>query len=118
MKKNIIRHQGGVLKPLKGRVLNFSKMVACLQRPYIEITKEVYEEILNNTKENYFLYKNKVVTFGTRDGGQYYLMPLNESKSQEIIEYNRKLKNKNQEILEEENKKINNYLSYDNSMSL
>lgn len=102
--------------PLKGKILPFDKMVRVLKRPYESISKEVYSEIINmKTKVNYFYYKNKVVTFGTHDGG-YRLIPLNEEKSKEILDYNKKLKEA--KIAKDLLKNPKKQLTFDESLSL
>jgi hypothetical protein len=75
------------LKPLKGRVpSDFCEAVATLTRPYIAISKEVYEKVFNEGSD-YFKYKEKVVTFGTADGG-YALMPLQSKYANKILDKN------------------------------
>lgn len=72
------------LMPLAGKSDCFDTEVRKLQRPYIVIQQDDYEKILS-LQWDYFKYKDKVVTFGTADGG-YALMPLQEKYAQKIID--------------------------------
>ena len=54
---------------------SFCDNVAQLKRPYYPITKEAFQEIVDNTTSDFLLWDNKIVTFGTADDG-FALMPL------------------------------------------
>lgn len=76
------------LTPLKGKIPNdFCEAVRTLQRPYIPICKDEYDKVFNKGND-YFKYKNLVVTFGNADLG-WALMPLQDEYAQKIL-----LKNK------------------------
>lgn len=59
----------------------FKCAVDMLKRPYVQITEKRYNKIMNELKEansDFFLYRNKVCTIGTADGG-YAIMPLKDA---------------------------------------
>lgn len=75
------------LTPLKGKnPSDFCEAVRRLQRPYIPITKEEYEKVFNKGND-YFKYKEDVVTFGNADSG-WALMPLRSEYAQKILSKN------------------------------
>lgn len=81
-----VKTENGLMEliPLAGKCDCFDVEVRKLQRPYIVIQQDDYEKILS-LQWDYFKYKDKVVTFGTADGG-YALMPLQEEYAQKIID--------------------------------
>ena len=72
------------LKPLKGEVKGSSEQVRDLQRPYIRINEAQYNTLKNGPSDFYLTKGNKVVTFGSADGG-YALMPLNDEAAEATI---------------------------------
>lgn len=66
--------------PNKHLPSDFKKAVALLKRPYLPITKQEYEAIVNRAEEantDIVLHDGKQKTFGEADGG-YALMPLSK----------------------------------------
>lgn len=75
------------LTPLKGKVpSDFCAAVRTLTRPYIAITKDEYDKVFSKGND-YFKYKNQVVTFGNADSG-WALMPLQDEFAQKILSKN------------------------------
>ena len=75
------------LTPLTGKVpSDFCEAVSRLTRPYIPITKEEYKKVFDKGND-YFQYKNEVVTFGNADGG-FALMPLQSKYAEQILAKN------------------------------
>ena len=72
------------LFPLEGKLpSNFNEAVAVLERPYVAINREQYEEVFE-VGCDFFKYQDKVVTFGNADGG-FALMPLKEDFAKQIL---------------------------------
>jgi len=75
------------LIPLRGKMSStFEENVRQLQRPYIPISQEVYDQVFADGA-NYFKLEDSVVTFGNADGG-FALMPLQWKYAKKILEKN------------------------------
>ena len=72
------------LVPLKGECKRFAEQVKDLTRPYIKITPEQQNDLLNAEADFYRAQGGKVVTFGASDGG-YALMTLNDEAAKEVL---------------------------------
>lgn len=72
------------LVPLKGECKRFAEQVKDLTRPYIKITPEQQNDLLNSEADFYRTQGGKIVTFGASDGG-YALMTLNEGAAKEVL---------------------------------
>ena len=72
------------LEPLKGECKRFTEQIKDLTRPYIKITPEQQNDLLNGEADFYRTQGGKVVTFGASDEG-YALMTLNDEAAKEIL---------------------------------
>lgn len=91
MKKENLKFNGIELKPLKGRIKSGFNTVKKLTRPYIVIPLDLHKQILSEKiKSDFYIYDNKVVTFGSADNG-FALMPFQDEFAKEILENHKKL---------------------------
>jgi hypothetical protein len=72
------------LIPLKGECKPFDKQVRDLKRPYIKISDEQQNQLMNGESSFYLTQGGRVVTFGAANGG-YALMPLQDQPAGEVI---------------------------------
>ena len=79
----------GQLKPLKGEVDNFLTEVNKLKRPYVAISDEAYQTLIDGKADYYQTSSGQVVTFGNAsvEGGNttFALMPLHYEEAKEVL---------------------------------
>jgi len=80
------------LIPLQGKVSGFQKEVRKLDRPYIFITNENYQLLMDGQHDYYLTSGGKVVTFGIASTagfkGMHALCPLSENEANKILHKN------------------------------
>ena len=71
------------IKPSPGKLPScFREAVGMLKRPYYPISKKNYTKIMDILAENrcdFFIFRGKIATVGTADGG-YSIMPLTDER--------------------------------------
>lgn len=77
------------LKPLLGNVNEFHAEIANLTRPYIAISDDEYQNLMEGRADYYETPNGRVVTFGVastaRTDSRYALMPLKEDEAEKIL---------------------------------
>lgn len=83
-----LRIAGRMLRPLPGLKTpdSFQEGVRQLVRPYIPITEQDYKKLLAMPCDYYRLKDDRVVTFGSADGG-FALMPLHPMAAQQVLRF-------------------------------
>ncbi len=117
--KNIsnLSFNGIELKPLKGRIKNGEDVIKKLTRPYTVIPREFYDEIISQKiKTDFYIYGDKVITFGSADSG-FALMPFQDEYAKMILDNHKKLLLKTKKGREEQ-KKIEQKKNRDYGLSL
>lgn len=86
MKIKTLENKEMDLIPLSGTTPDFYDAVRMIQRPYIPISKELFDQLINGNSD-YYKFEDTVFTFGTADQG-YALMPLMYLHAKEILDKN------------------------------